>query len=105
MPAATGKIWVNSGDSHITGAVALLAKLPEDIRERMPRSVKDEEAGFETIYIDGQVFKRELPKINPDRPRIGINAHPTDATADEFIERALGGNDPVKRIIDLDNEG
>ena len=26
-------------------------------------------------------------------------------TRDEFIARALGGNDPVKRIADLDDEG
>jgi predicted TIM-barrel fold metal-dependent hydrolase len=102
------KIWANSGDSHIIEPMDLFDKLPERLRDRMPRSVKDPSGDFETIYIDGQEFRRELPKPTPGKEKkagIGINAHPTDASADEFIARALGGNDPVKRIADLDDEG
>ena len=106
--ASGNKIWANSGDSHIIEPLDLFEKLPEHLRDRMPRSVKDPSGDFETIYIDGQEFRRELPKPTPGKERksgIGINAHPTDATADEFINRALGGNDPVKRLADLDEEG
>src|SRR5258708_4424647 len=95
------KLWANSGDSHIIEPFDLFDKLPDDVRERMPRSVKDPSGDFETIYIDGQEFKRELPKANPNRQGIGINAHPKDANPEDFINRALGGNDPVKRLKDL----
>ena len=33
------KIWANSGDSHLMEPPDLFDSLPEDIRDRMPRSV------------------------------------------------------------------
>ncbi len=56
------KLWANSGDSHLMEPPDLFVSLPDDIKERLPRSVKDPSGDFETIYIDGQEFRRELPK-------------------------------------------
>jgi len=99
------KIWANSGDSHLVEPPDLFAGLPDDIRDRMPRSVKDPSGDFETIYIDGEEFRRDLPKRDTKPRGLGINARPTDSTEEEFITRALGGNDPAHRIKDLDDEG
>ena len=38
------KLWANSGDSHLMEPFDLFDSLPADIRERMPRSVKDRAA-------------------------------------------------------------
>ena len=99
------KLWANSGDSHLMEPPDLFASLPEDIRERLPRSVKDPSGEFETIYIDGQEFRRDLPKGDKPKKGLGINARPTDSQEEDFINRVIGGNDPVARIKDLDNEG
>jgi predicted TIM-barrel fold metal-dependent hydrolase len=100
-----GKLWANSGDSHLLEPPDLFDSLPDDVRERMPRSVKDPSGDFETIYIDGQEFRRDLPKRNPKKASMGVNARPTDSTERDFIDRAIGGNDPVRRLQDLDDEG
>jgi predicted TIM-barrel fold metal-dependent hydrolase len=106
MTDATGtKIWANSGDSHIIEPFDLFDSLPADVKDLMPRSVKDPSGDFETIFIDGQEFRRDLPKPKPGRTGLGINARPVGSDESEFINRALGGNDPVKRIVDLDEEG
>ena len=99
------KLWANSGDSHLMEPPDLFASLPEDIKERLPRSVKDPSGDFETIYIDGQEFRRDLPKSDKPKKGLGINARPTDSEEEDFINRVIGGNDPVARIKDLDNEG
>ena len=99
------KLWANSGDSHLVEPPDLFDSLPDDVRERMPRSVKDPSGDFETIYIDGQEFRRELPKRNPNKSSIGVNARPADSKEEDFLDRILGGNDPVHRIQDLDSEG
>ena len=98
-------LWANSGDSHLLEPPDLFDSLPDDVRERMPRSVKDPSGDFETIYIDGQEFRRDLPKRNPKKASMGVNARPTDSTEHDFIDRAIGGNDPVRRLQDLDDEG
>lgn len=75
----------------------------------MPRSVKDESGTFETIYIDGEEFVREMPQPSPDaegkdkKPLIG--ARPKGSTDEEFLSRIMGGNNPEARIMDSDNEG
>jgi predicted TIM-barrel fold metal-dependent hydrolase len=49
-----------------------------------------------------------MPKPAPGAPKktgLGINARPEDSDENEFIERTLGGNDPDRRIRDLDEEG
>jgi hypothetical protein len=99
------KIWANSGDSHIIEPPDLFDSLPDDVRERMPRSVKDPSGAFETIYIDGQEFRRDLPKPSPHRKGVGINARPSGSKEEDFINRMLGGNDPARRLEDLDEEG
>src|SRR5271157_1203648 len=68
------KLWANSGDSHLMEPPDLFASLPDDIRERLPRSVKDPSGEFETIYIDGQEFRRDLPK--GDKPKKGLGIMP-----------------------------
>src|ERR1700683_5058115 len=108
LPSVVGdKLWANSGDSHAIEPLDLFDSLPDGIKELMPRSVKDPSGEFETIYVDGQEFTRPMPRPAPDgKPRqIAITARPTDSGENEFIDRALGGNDPVKRIQDLDDEG
>jgi len=79
------KIWANSGDSHVMEPADLWSeRLPADLVERAPRTVKDER--HETIYVDGQTVFRTL------------NA---------FAEggRAPGAFDPRLRLADLDEEG
>ncbi len=101
----TTKIWSNSGDSHIIEPPDLFNSLPERIREKMPRSVKDPSGAFETIYIDGQVFKRDMPTNSPNKIRTGITARPIGSNEDEFITRVIAGNDATSRLKDLDDEG
>src|ERR1700722_2881806 len=101
---AEEKLWANSGDSHLVEPPDLFDSLPEDLRDRMPKSVRDPSGAFETIYIDGQEFKRDLPQGGKVR-QTGGGARPEDAGEDELFRRVIGGNDPVQRIKDLDNEG
>ena len=61
-----GKIWANSGDSHINEPPDLFDGLPEHLKGLMPRSVKDPSGAFETIYVDGQSFERAMPQLKPD---------------------------------------
>jgi predicted TIM-barrel fold metal-dependent hydrolase len=101
-------LWANSGDSHIIEPMNLFDRLPDHIRDRMPRSVKDPSGEFETIYVDGQEFRRDMPKPDPAKPKKGfggINARPIGTTDNDFIERVINGNDAEHRIKDLDNEG
>ena len=35
---------------------------PEHLRDRMPKTVRDEDRGIETITVDGQSFERSIPK-------------------------------------------
>jgi predicted TIM-barrel fold metal-dependent hydrolase len=102
----TEKLWANSGDSHAMEPLDLFESLPDDVKELMPRSVKDPSGDFETISIDGQEFRRELPKGKPGhRAVIAPNARPIGSEEDEFITRVIAGNDPVHRLEDLDEEG
>jgi predicted TIM-barrel fold metal-dependent hydrolase len=100
--ANTTKLWANSGDSHFIEPFDLFDKLPDDIRERMPRSVKDPSGEFETVYIDGQSFVRPMPKPGKG---IGAGARPEDSAPEDLFTRILGGNDAEHRIKDLDGEG
>jgi predicted TIM-barrel fold metal-dependent hydrolase len=104
--AATTKIWANSGDSHLVEPMDLFDSLPQRLRDLMPRSVKDPSGEFETIYIDGQEFRRDMPNAGkkPATPT-GFGARPEDSDPDELFTRILGGNDADHRIKDLDGEG
>ncbi|MGD9794620.1 MAG: amidohydrolase family protein [Acidimicrobiia bacterium] len=91
------KIWANSGDSHLVEPDDLFtANLPADLAERMPRSEKDEDGRWETVYVDGQSFRRRMP-----RPNMLVDAE----TGQNMWEKAPNSNDPVKRLDDLDQEG
>ena len=57
------KLWANSGDSHFVEPPDLFEKnLPKDLAERMPKSVKDPDGEYETVTVDGQSFRRKMPK-------------------------------------------
>lgn len=87
------KIWANSGDSHFLEPEDLWrSRLPAELAELMPHSVKDPDGKYETVFVDGQSFRRKLP----------------GQAQSEFLElssRALGARDVEKRLIDLDQEG
>jgi predicted TIM-barrel fold metal-dependent hydrolase len=91
------KIWANSGDSHLVEPQDLFEQsLPASLAARMPHSVKDEDGGWETIHVDGQQFRRRLP-----RPGWKL----TDDQGLTVPERAPGANDNALRLVDLDHEG
>ncbi len=87
------KIWAHSGDSHFLEPADLYQSiLPPDLAERMPRAVKDPDGAFETVYIDGESFRRPMPR--PEQ--------------EEFYAasvRAPGSGDVQLRLRDLDAEG
>ena len=90
------KIWVNSGDSHLVEPDELFTDgLPASLAERMPRSVKDDDGTWETIHVDGQEFRRRMPKV----------LDMTDEQGRTVLERAPGANDKELRLRDLDGEG
>ena len=92
------KLWANSGDSHATGETQRWNEiLPKDIAERMPRSVKDPDGEYETVYVDGKSFRRKLPKL----------ATKTDASGKTIIDLVSerGAGSLEERLRDLDQEG
>lgn len=94
----TAKLWANSGDSHATGEVERWQQiLPPDLAARMPRSVKDPDGEFETVYVDGREFRRKLPKILSKTDEQGRTI------ADLVNER--GAATLEGRLDDLDQEG
>jgi predicted TIM-barrel fold metal-dependent hydrolase len=97
-----GKIWANSGDSHFVEPENLFEeRLPKDLAERMPRSVKDADGLWETVYVDGQEFRRRMPKMDGEQGEIEL-------TAEEFKDkdrRPPGYMNIPLRLEDLDLEG
>src|SRR5262249_25493408 len=90
------KIWANSGDSHLVEPADLFsASLPAELAERMPRSVKDPDGRWETVYVDGSEFRRRMPG----------GALVDAETGQSMNEKAPGSNDPHLRLKDLDEEG
>ncbi len=90
------KIWANSGDSHLVEPDDLFAtSLPAALAERMPRSVKDDDGRMETIHVDGQSFRRRVPRALDLK----------DEHGQTVFERAPGANDKARRLVDLDQEG
>src|SRR5947209_10831378 len=93
------KIWANSGDSHFLEPADLFAKtLPAALAERMPRSVKSESGDRETVYIDGEVLERPLPKPIRDGEFAG-------ETIETLSARPPGAMNTYERLKDLDQEG
>ena len=101
------KIWANSGDSHYMEPPDLYEKLPEHLRDRMPKTVRDEERGVETITVDGQSFERPIPRPRTMEELMRNAARPAedDLDEDENEPRAPGAFDPELRLVDLDKEG
>lgn len=90
------KIWANSGDSHLVEPDDLFTtSLPKELSQRMPRSEKDPDGTHETLYIDGQVIRRRMPRA----------AELLDENGQSVFERAPGANDMKLRLVDLDQEG
>ncbi|MGX7679260.1 amidohydrolase family protein [Jatrophihabitans sp. DSM 45814] len=88
------KIWANSGDSHFVEPADLFENgLPKALAERMPRSEKFD--GYEIVTVDGQQFKRNMPRPGKNGQSMG----------DLVNNRAPGANDPHLRLKDLDEEG
>jgi len=91
-----GKIWANSGDSHLVEPDDLFTKrLASELAARMPRSEKDPDGQWETVHVDGKEFRRRMPKAQLTDPETGLTVE----------ERAPGANDPYLRLTDLDEEG
>jgi predicted TIM-barrel fold metal-dependent hydrolase len=87
-------IWANSGDSHLLEPDDLFRNaLPPALAERMPRSTKDADGQWETVSVDGQQFRRRVP-----RPLLDEEGH-------AMTGRAPGSNDKALRLFDLDAEG
>ena len=80
-------------DSHFLEPPDLWrSRLPKRLADLVPRTEKDPDGRFETIYVDGQVFRRRLPSI----------------AQEEFMEAtvaAAGSRDVEMRLADLDDEG
>ena len=87
------KLWANSGDSHFIEPEDLWrSRLPKRLAELVPRSERDPDGTWESIHVDGQVFRRRLPSI----------------AQEEFIQAtvaAAGARDVDKRLADLNAEG
>ncbi|MGX7678425.1 amidohydrolase family protein [Jatrophihabitans sp. DSM 45814] len=93
------KIWANSGDSHFLEPANLFdERLPKNLAERMPRAVKSESGDSETVYIDGQVIHRKLPRPLRDGEHAG-------ETINTLSSRPPGSGDTRERLKDLDQEG
>lgn len=93
------KMWANSGDSHFLEPVDLFQKtLPRELADRMPRSVKSEDGTQETVYIDGQVIERRIPKPITDGEFAG-------ETISTLSTRPPGSGNTRERLKDLDQEG
>lgn len=94
----TTMFWANSGDSHATGEVERWRDiLPKRLAERMPRSVKDSDGEFETVYVDGKSFRRKLPKLVTKTDESG-------KTIAELVSER-GAKSLEGRLRDLDQEG
>src|SRR4051794_35183722 len=83
------KIWANSGDSHwIEQPDFWTQHMPPKLAERMPRAEKDPDGLYETIHVDGQSFRRQLPTVYRNKGKDGLSM------AEESEARAPGAGDP-----------
>ncbi|MGE0881066.1 MAG: amidohydrolase family protein [Acidimicrobiia bacterium] len=96
---AEKKIWANSGDSHSLGERAVWEEiLPREIVDRLPRSEKFPEEGYEIVYVDGKSFRRDIPIMRLDTKKAG------GKTIGELVSER-GAGDIESRLRDLDDEG
>lgn len=90
---APPKLWANSADSHFLEPADLWqSRLPKRLADLVPRSEKDPDGLWESIYVDGQVFRRRLPSVAQQQFMAATVAAP-------------GARDVTKRLSDLDGEG
>ena len=86
------KIWADSGDSHLSEPTDLFTKnLPAGMADRMPRSVKDDDGIHETIYVDGQTFRRRMPRMGATARQApetieALRNKPKDVPPESFAE-------------------
>jgi predicted TIM-barrel fold metal-dependent hydrolase len=89
------KIWANSADSHLVEPEDIFQTgLPPALADRMPRSEKDPNGEFETVFVDGKQFRRRMPRTSL-----------VDEHGRAQPQRAPGANDMELRLHDLDEEG
>jgi predicted TIM-barrel fold metal-dependent hydrolase len=87
------KIWTNSGDSHFLEPDDLWqSRLPKRLAELCPRSEKDPDGEYETVFVDGQIFRRKLPSS-------------AMVAFGELGSKPQGVRDARARLGDLDQEG
>jgi predicted TIM-barrel fold metal-dependent hydrolase len=87
------KMWTNSGDSHFLEPDDLWrSRLPKRLAELCPRAEKDPDGEYETVYVDGQIFRRKLPSS-------------AVVAFAEMSMRPQGSRDAHARLDDLDKEG
>jgi len=87
------KIWTNSGDSHFLEPDDLWqSRLPKPLAELCPRSEKDLDGEYETVFVDGQIFRRKLPSS-------------AMVAFAELASKPQGVRDARARLGDLDQEG
>jgi hypothetical protein len=86
-------IWTNSGDSHFLEPDDLWqSRLPKALADLTPHAEKDADGEYETVSVDGQIFRRKLPS----------------SALEAFIEESMkpqGIRDARARLGDLDKEG
>ncbi|MEY2444585.1 MAG: hypothetical protein QOE00_1165, partial [Ilumatobacteraceae bacterium] len=86
-------IWTNSGDSHFLEPDDLWqSRLPKALADLTPHAEKDPDGEYETVSVDGQIFRRKLPS----------------SAMEAFIEESMkpqGIRDAKARLGDLDIEG
>ncbi|HUZ10333.1 MAG TPA: amidohydrolase family protein [Acidimicrobiales bacterium] len=92
------KIWAHSGDSHFIEPEGLWNEiLPPDLASRMPWSERSEDGATEIVHVDGESFRRELPKIATKKV--------DGLSMSELSSRPPGARDLQARLADLDQEG
>jgi predicted TIM-barrel fold metal-dependent hydrolase len=92
------KVWSHSGDSHFIEPDGLWNEiLPADLAARMPWSEKAEDGSAEIVHVDGQSFRREMPRIASKK--VG------GLSMGELSSRPAGARDLAARLADLDQEG
>jgi predicted TIM-barrel fold metal-dependent hydrolase len=103
----SNKLWANSGDSHYMEPPGLYDALPDHLKEKLPKTVRDEARGVEVITVDGQSFERAIPRPMTPEYFARTAARPLEEDLDEQEgqSRAPGAMDPVLRLKDLDQEG
>jgi predicted TIM-barrel fold metal-dependent hydrolase len=92
------KIWAHSGDSHFIEPEGLWNEiLPPDLASRMPWSERTGDGMAEIVHVDGQSFRRDLPRIATKKVD-GLSMN-------ELSSRPPGARDLKARVADLDQEG